>query len=164
MKTSRWSGMAFVAWLVLGTGGVFPAEPSTAATEPSTTVEQTKAERLQAILTETLPESEYRELTRCLSTRVYRRVEILSDQYLIFKGSRNRVWVNRLRHRCPGLRRHHILKFDLFGQNICDMDRVSAIDRSFGDISASCSLGPFEEIDEQRAAALKEAFRQARRS
>ncbi len=163
MKTSHWWRMAFIAWFVLGTVSAFSAEPSSSVESP-TTAEPTKEERLQALLAETLPESDYRELTRCLSTHLYSNIEVLSDRYLIFKGRRDRVWINRLRQRCVGLNGRHILQFQLSGRKVCDMDRVNAIDRSFGGVLASCSLGQFEKIDELQAAALKEAFRQARRS
>ena len=156
MKIYRWWGMASLTWFVLAT--------AVAATgEPSATDKQTKAERLETILTETLPESAYRDTTRCLWANAYRSVEVLSDRYLIFQGKRDRVWINRLRNRCRGLRNDQILVFKRYGTRLCDTDQVSGSSRGFG-ISASCMLGEFEEIDEQRANALKEAFRQARRS
>ncbi len=156
MKIYRWLGMALLAWFVLATAAV-------ADSEPSATDKQTKAERIEAILTETLPESEYRDTTRCLWANAYRSVEVLSDRYLIFQGKHDRVWINRLRNRCHGLRKDQILVFKRFGMRLCDTDQVSGSSRGFG-ITASCMLGEFEEIDEQRADALKEAFRQARGS
>ena len=157
MKIYRWSEMALLAWFVLTIAVVAGAEPSAAD-------KQTKAERLEAILTETLPESDYREMTRCLSTHAYRNVEILSDRYLLFKGTHDRVWVNRLRQRCSGLRRNVVLQFRLSGSNICANDLVSVWNPLFRSIGASCALGQFEEIDEQRAVALQKAFRAAGRS
>ena len=155
MKIRRWLGMLFIIWFVPGTLVIRAEEPETET--------RTKAEILQAILTETLPESEYRDMTRCLMKRSYRTVEVLSDRYLLFKGSKDRVWVNRLRHRCPGLRTNQILIFEQFSTSLCATDQVSGTDRGFGR-TASCILGRFEKINEQRADALKEAFRQARRS
>ncbi len=156
MKIYRWLGMALLAWFVLATAAA-------AASEPSATDKQTKAERIEAILTETLPESEYRDTTRCLWANAYRSVEVLSDRYLIFQGNHDRVWINRLRNRCHGLRKDQTLIIERFGMRLCSTDQVSGSSRGFG-ITSRCMLGEFEEIDEQRANALKEAFRQARRS
>ncbi|MCZ6619773.1 MAG: DUF6491 family protein [Gammaproteobacteria bacterium] len=158
MKTNRRSGMVLFAWFVLGAGAA-------GAAEPAATDKVSKAERLEAILNETLPESEYRDTTRCLPTSHYRKIEILSDRYLIFRGRGERVWINRLRNRCHGLRKNQILVFKRFGMNLCGTDQVTGRDRGFGiGGSATCMLGEFEEINERRADALKEAFRQARRS
>ena len=156
MKMNRWLGMTLLAWFVLATGYAVAAEPSE-------TKEPTKAERLEAILTEALPESEYREMSRCLWANNYRSVEVLNDRYLIFRGNKDRVWINRLRNRCHGLRKNQILVFERTGMRLCSTDTVSTHSYGFG-ISARCMLGEFEKIDELRADALEEALRQARRS
>jgi len=153
MKIYRWLG-TLLAWLVLTTAH---------AAEPSETHEPTKAQRLEAILTEALPEAEYREMSRCLWTTNYRTVEVLNDRYLIFRGSKQRVWINRLRNRCHGLRKNQILIFERSGMRLCSTDTVSSSSFGFG-ITARCMLGEFEEIDELRADALEEALRKARRS
>ena len=156
MKIYPWWGMVLLVWFVL-------AVAVAVAAEPPATDKQSKAERLETILTETLPESEYRDTTRCLWANAYRSIEVLSDRYLIFQGNHDRVWINRLRNRCHGLRKDQTLIIERFGMRLCSTDQVSGSSRGFG-ITSRCMLGEFEEIDEQRANALKEAFRQARRS
>ena len=148
--------IALIALLLSGSMAVF-------AEDPATSEELTKEERLELILTETLPESEYREMSRCLWRHAYRDVEVLNDRYLLFRGRKDQVWINRLRHRCSGLRKNQILVFRQFGSSLCETDRVTGSDRGFGE-SANCMLGQFQKIDEQRADALKEAFRKAGRS
>jgi hypothetical protein len=124
-------------------------------------------ERLDALLAETLSEDEYRESRRCLSRHEYRSVEILNQQYLLFKRG-STFWVNKLRNRCISLRRDLVLTFNPRGtSNTCDgdifyMTNRFDLDRGFTATGVpiasqgSCILGTFEEIGPEQAVLLRE--------
>lgn len=102
---------------------------------------------------------------RCLNSGQYNRVEVLDRRNLVFWGPGDRIWLNRLRAECLGLRRNAVLRFDLHSSRVCNLDSVTAVERSFWfwrRTSASCSLGQFEPISMEQVAALKTAIQDAR--
>ncbi len=147
-------GLASAIFLFVGCAS---QEESAGNEPPPLTVEE--------ILNSTLDESAYGEVSRCLPSHTYDRVEILDDRHLVFYGRRNQVWLNKLRHKCPGLRRRDALKFDITGSRLCELDSVTAIEsRGFGidETSAKCALGSFQEIPAEQAALLMEQIQSRR--
>ena len=118
--------------------------------------EQGEALDVETILTETSPASAYGDLTNCIRSASYRKIEVLDDRHLLFIG-RRAVWLNRLRQRCR-LHGDVIFVIEPSSSRLCDLDRVTGHDR-FGISSwrGTCILGEFQKIDPQQAAALKEA-------
>lgn len=105
---------------------------------------------------------DYGQSTRCLSTHAYVNVDVLDNQTLVFQGRGDRAWLNRLRRPCLGLRRNDALSFELHENRLCSLDTFTGIDAFMGSLergSAICSLGEFEVISREQAAALKEALR-----
>lgn len=105
---------------------------------------------------------DYGQSTRCLSTNAYMNVDVLDNQTLVFRGRGGRAWLNRLRRPCIGLRRDDALRFELHENRLCSLDSFTGIDAFMGSLergSAICSLGEFETISREQAAALKEALR-----
>jgi hypothetical protein len=117
-------------------------------------------ERLDELLEETLVGTEYGKTSQCLFSRAYRKVRVLNDRVLLFEGA-SRYWLNRLKRKCVGLTRDMVLMMDHKGSSLCSSDRVRGRRRSSGPAmgTSSCSLGSFEEIDEQYALALIETLR-----
>ena len=116
------------------------------------------SERLAAIL-DLEDESQFVGTQRCLSTYAYDSVEILDDQHLLFQDQ-GKAWVNRLRTRCPQLRPHETLVFELNSSNLCELDKVATANRMFlwWTKGPSCPLGEFKEISQPQAQLLSEAF------
>lgn len=117
-------------------------------------------ERLDELLEKTLVPDAYGEQRKCLYARAYRDVKILNDRVLLFEGV-GRYWLNRLKRKCVGLTRDMVLTIDHAGLSVCAADRAQGRIRISGPPvgSATCSLGPFEEIDELHAQALLETLR-----
>ena len=59
---------------------------------------------VETILNNPLDPSEYQDAERCISSRDYRRIEVLDEFNILFVG-RRKTWLNRLRTRCAGSRR-----------------------------------------------------------
>jgi hypothetical protein len=128
--------------------------------------EATLDERLDALLAEALPAEEYRETKRCLSRHDYRSVDILNQEYLLFRKS-GQFWLNKLKHRCIVLRRDLILVFNQHGMGgMCSGDLAYVTDRydlergfspSGRPLAAqgTCRLGEFESITAEQAALLR---------
>lgn len=118
------------------------------------------------ILQQPMPETEYSQSVRCLATNAYRSVEVLDTRHLLFRGRRDRVWLNQLRRDCAGLKPNQMLHFDVTGSRLCALDRFQGFDRLGGmaGSSASCGLQRFEEITIQQADRLRQLLAQRRQT
>jgi hypothetical protein len=136
------------------------------APTPEQEAAQAKADQtIEEILTTPLEEREYAPV-RCVSVHAYHTVEILDDQHVLFRGTGDRVWLNKLRHRCIGLRPTSVPIFRLRDSQVCDLDTFEGSDRMFGwfgRTSATCSLGTFARITPEQASAIRDSLREARR-
>ena len=97
-------------------------------------------------------------------TRVHERTKrvLKCSQHLLFYGTGGKVWLNKLRTPCVGLRPRSTLRFDLHTTSVCNLDSVTAIETRlwFWDrASATCSLGSFEPISEAQADFLKDQLK-----
>jgi len=123
-------------------------------------IEGPESEELEKILTETLDDSEYVEEKRCLSSHEYHKVDILDSGHLVFRGRKDRIWLNILRNNCSGLRKGLTLQFEMHGRRVCRMGFLKGI-QSFSDRhtpTAICVLGSFEKITEEQLALLEESL------
>ena len=130
-----------------------------AAAPPAENAE-VRAEAIEDILTQPLADEEYAEAQRCLATHAYRNVRVLDDQHVLFEGSGDRAWVNRLRNRCVGLRPNVTLRFRLRDNRVCNLDSFEAVDTFFGRwdrTSASCTLGDFMPVTPEQVEAIRAA-------
>ena len=118
---------------------------------------------VDAILREASPASDYSDAEKCITASSYRSIKVLDDHHLLFEGRRD-IWLNRLRHRCS-LGGDVLFVVERSSSRLCDLDRVSGHER-FGGYAwrGSCTLGKFERIDPQQAAALKESVKLARQA
>jgi hypothetical protein len=125
-----------------------------------------RVEAIDDILTKPLDDEDYAEAVRCLPTHAYRNVRVLDDQHVLFEGPGDRVWLNRLRHRCSGLRTNTTLRFRLRDNRVCEMDTFEAVDTMLGGlgrVSATCSLGDFSPVTPEQVEAIKAAVEEQRR-
>jgi hypothetical protein len=93
-------------------------------------------------------------------------VDVLDDGHVLF-STRREAWLNRLALTCRGLRPGQMLQFSQYGSRLCHHDTLLARERGVAageDFPPRCRLGPFEKIDLQQAAMLREQFRQLRLS
>lgn len=76
------------------------------------------------ILSLPLDADEYGETKRCLSENEFRSFRALGDEFIVFEGRRDKLWINKLRVRCPELRYGDILITRPIGTSrMCDADR-----------------------------------------
>ena len=122
---------------------------------------EAQEESIDQILSEPLAEEAYTEGVRCLPVYSYNSVEVLDNRHVLFKGSGGKLWLNRLRNRCPGLRRNDTLKFDVRATQLCNLDTFESIQLSgIGPTrtSATCSLGEFVPITKEQLEGIKAAL------
>ncbi len=67
---------------------------------------------------------------RCLSRLRYDNIEVLNDEYVLFRGRGDRLYVNKLRSVCVGLRSRHALEIDLRQNRICNLDAFHGLNPS----------------------------------
>lgn len=115
------------------------------------------------------------EAERCLSDHEYRYFRPLGDQYLLFEGRRGKLWVNKLRMRCPDLRYGHVMMIEPFSSTrMCDADRFQVSDwfywpwyrrwrpwhwRPSWGTGFYCSLGSFYPVTEGQVAEIEAIIR-----
>lgn len=120
-----------------------------------------RAPEIAAALEQLQSREDYARTERCLSTHQYRSVEVLDENHLLFTGtSRDRLWLNKLRSRCPGLRRNDTLAFELRNNRLCNLDTATVVDRFlfWERTGPTCSLGEFQQLTPGQAELLREAL------
>lgn len=106
---------AIVAGLLLGACASNPAD-----------VERQKAidEEIAAILAEPLDPAVYGETKRCLTERESRDFRAIGDEWIVFSGHGDKLWLNTLIGHCPDLRWGDTLRIrSVSWTRICEMDR-----------------------------------------
>ncbi|MBT8085194.1 MAG: hypothetical protein HKN35_11300 [Woeseia sp.] len=84
---------------------------------------------IEEILSLPLDGEEQGETTRCLSERDYQSFRPLGDKMIVFEGRRDKLWINKLRARCPQLRDGDILiTRPINARRMCDTDRFAVAD------------------------------------
>lgn len=152
----RLLGMAALVAIV----GCAGAEP----TPEQQAREAAKQETIADILSQPLAAEEYGQDERCLSTHVYDQVDILDDQHVVFRGRGDKLWLNKLRNRCIGLKRNDVLQFRVRDSRICDLDTFEGVDSLLWGIrSGTCTLGTFRPVTPEQLEAIEVAVKEARR-
>lgn len=144
---SRATALA-VAGLLLGACATQP-QPVSDRT-PSLTVEEILASAPQ-------PDGDARPVS-CLRSSAYTEVEVINPKLLLFHGRGDRMWLNRMRQACVGLRFDDALAFEMRDSRVCDLDTVRGIDTIGGYWSATgarCSLGKFDPVSREQVELLK---------
>ena len=113
---------------------------------------------VETILNNPLDPSEYQDAERCISSRDYRRIDVLDEFNILFVG-RRATWLNRLRTRCAGLEQDMIIYVSQRSSRVCTHDHFRGAERGgFGIPTPTCVLGDFERIDEGQVEGLRSAI------
>ncbi len=162
MRLPLWALLLLAAFLAGCAAGGPEAEERRAQ---AAAADQAKQEALQDILNTPLSSEAYTgDEERCLSSFAYRSIDVLDDQHVLFRGSGDKMWLNKLRQRCIGLRKDETLRFELRNNRVCDLDNFQALD-SFGlggQISGNCVLGKFTPVTPEQVEAIELAFKESR--
>ena len=146
-------GLLLIAWaLTCKAADPDPGEPAEQPATDDPEVEQ--------ILDNPLADDDYREEKSCLWQRQIDSVEIIDENFVVFRGRiRNQVWLNKFTQPCIGLRRDMLVTTRASTGSICRLDAIDARPRGaspFG-TAVRCYLGSFEGIDEVQVEAMKRA-------
>jgi len=91
------------------------------------------------------PNAEYeQDGRRCLPISHIDRIEIIDDETLRFHMRGGQDYINRLPHRCAGLKSRGTFMHATSTQNYCDLDTITQLDTTIGMRLGSCPLGKFE--------------------
>ena len=148
------------------TGFLIAALLAGCATQPETAQQEQEEEQpltVEEILAQAPKPEDYSDPVTCLNRFAYQDVDVINKELLLFYGRRDKVWLNRLRNPCIGLRREDTLAFDMRDNRLCDLDTFSGVDTFGGPLertSARCSLGKFEPVSLEQAQLLKEGLAQ----
>jgi len=122
---------------------------------------------VEEILTREPEAEDYGAQERCISTHRMRGTEVLDDQHIAIKISKEEYYLIRFTHRCPGLRRNDPVIFERRGTSrLCEFDTVRpTYDYGGGGISPGgpCSIPGFEGITKEQLVILKDALQAEKR-
>lgn len=86
------------------------------------------------------------ETEKCVSISRIDTTLALDDYNIVFEMRGNKVYLNRLRHRCSGLGFNDSFTYTTSGDHLCKGQIITVLD-GVG-MGASCSLGKFELLEE----------------
>lgn len=79
---------------------------------------------------------------RCVRSELVSQTKGYEGEILFIAG-RNKIWRNKTRGSCSGLRHDDVPVFRTFGREYCASDIVQTRSRTGGMFTGSCSLGEF---------------------
>ncbi len=93
----------------------------------------------------------------CISLSRIDRTDVVDDSNILFYMKGGDIYLNRLPHRCPGLRWEKAFMYRTSMSQLCNVDIITVLNNmGFGfSPGVSCGLGPFYPISEETAKALK---------
>lgn len=98
-------------------------------------------------LVEALAERTPGKPAQCIDQRQMTGPESFGDRTIVYRQSRRRIWVSKLREGCPWLRGDRTLVVESFGTQICQNDHFRVLPRSSAIASGSCFFGVFTPYD-----------------
>ena len=165
LTRSRAGGMP--ATLALGLVALLAA--GCASTPPDPEAEARRQEAVADILSQPLDAEEYGEPRRCVSNLVDRDFEALGERYLVFDGPGDKLWLNELRGRCPGLDHANSLVFRSRSFQLCELDQFRNSDLFVWERyqrppwlwmnGIPCTLGKFQPVTKEQVSALRETLK-----
>lgn len=98
------------------------------------------------------------EAQDCISTSRIRRTDVLDDQTIVFFMHGSDIYLNKLPHRCNGLRRSDAFSYEVRTSQLCHVDMIRLIDTFGGEIrrGVACGLGKFRPITEEQLLVLRD--------
>ena len=154
-------------WLTIiclsGLPTAIAAEESEASAEEG--IEDEAEITVDEILANPLDDDAYVKSSRCLSPSRYRRIEIMNDRVVVFRGRGGDVWVNFLANRCLGLGPDMIVSVEKHGMRLCSRDRFRGLPRLRGGAgSMPCVLGDFHRVAAESVGAIHDAIQASERT
>ena len=154
-------------WLTIiclsGLPTAIAAEESEASAEEG--IEDEAGITVDEILANPLDDDAYVKSSRCLSPSRYRRIEIMNDRVVVFRGRGGDVWVNFLANRCLGLGPDMIVSVEKHGMRLCSRDRFRGLPRLRGGAgSMPCVLGDFHRVAAESVGAIHDAIQASERT
>ena len=124
---------------------------------------------IDEILSLPLDPAEYGEAKRCLSDMEFRNFRALDDRHMLFEGRGDKLWINKLRGRCPDLRHGDVLVVRKLGSSrMCARDQFRVADWfdwpwhrrwpwHWGEWGTGpmCTLGEFQPVTEAQVAEIE---------
>ena len=94
---------------------------------------------------------------RCINLNRIDRTEIVNDRTIVFYLRGGEIYVNRLPHRCPGLRSRDTFMYKNTTNSLCSVDTIRVMDSIGGTLrpGVGCGLGEFHPVSEITVEQLK---------
>ena len=94
---------------------------------------------------------------RCININRIDRTEVLNDRTIVFYLRGGEIYVNRLPHRCPGLRSRDTFMYKNTTNSLCNVDTIRVMDSIGGTLrpGVGCGLGEFHPVSEITVEQLK---------
>lgn len=88
------------------------------------------------------------ETERCVNMNRIDRTEVINDRTIVFYMSGGDIYVNRLPHRCPGLRSRQAFMYKNTTNTLCNVDTIRVLDNFGGSLrpGVACGLGEFHPV------------------
>jgi hypothetical protein len=101
---------------------------------------------------------DYFQLEQCISPGWIRHTYIVDDRTIIFYMNQQKIFVNRLPHRCAGLRSAGTFSYRLRGTQLCNVDMIKVVRSTGGrlDTGPTCGLGMFRPVTEEEAEMIRQ--------
>lgn len=145
--------------LLLG-GNVGAEDPPTGIEEIDTNEaeQEAAAEAAEGSADEAMADLVFGEPRDCISTQRIRRTEVLNDREVLFYMSGAEIYLNRLAHRCSGLRMADAFSYEVRTTQLCHVDVIRVVQNFGGDIrpGIACGLGRFLPVMEEQLPILRE--------
>ena len=95
---------------------------------------------------------------RCISLHQIDHTRILDNSNILFYEHGDRIYLNHLAHRCPGLKSAGTYMYRTSIDRLCNVDFITVLNQVGGSFmpGAGCGLGLFYPIDKDVAKALIE--------
>jgi hypothetical protein len=95
----------------------------------------------------------------CISINRIDHTEVVSDREILFFMHGDRIFLNKLPHRCPGLEFEEAFMYRASVGQLCDLDIITVLDgMGFGYMpGVSCGLGMFTPVSKATAQSLQQS-------
>ena len=105
-----------------------------------------------------LAEVAFGEPRDCINTQRIRSTEVLSDREILFRISGTEFYLNKLPHRCSGLRMADAFSYEVRGSQLCAIDLIRVVNTFGGGIrpGIACGLGKFLPVSEEQIPLVRE--------
>lgn len=157
-KTSRRSAaaVALTAIMLCSIGG---AENHDAGIEEldANEAEALAQERKDEAGDESLAADLFGESRNCVNVRRISRTDVLDDRSILFYMYGSEIYLNKLPHRCSGLRMADAFSYDVRTSQLCDIDMIRVVRTFGGGLSPGigCPLGKFQQVSEEQVMFLR---------